>query len=637
MKAVILMVLLLSSPLLAQVVNPQIQMTGNIGSGGPNFQLINSGTIVIPSDANYTMKYPDMSAHVIKITSAVPLTATRNVINPQTTMGFEFIVENSTLGGQSIIVIGSSGTGVTIPNGQMALVVADGTNYITASSLPTTGNASKVVSSAGLTGPNGTGVCEDGSGNIKDTACQGTYYAPRYCNTFGTLDSSCITNALSAMPTIGGILYLGVGTYNLASTVTISKPVILQGVGDSINCTQTGCATEPPFLPGTLLNWVGAPNSNMLFITPSGTNQAIGGVNLRNISFDTNSITGVTAIDMNCLQESSWVSVSISNASTGMILGCRTGSNTMLNTFIQIEMNLVGTGMIMDGPADGPCNTSCGDAFNNTFTRLHIYYTGTAGIDIKSADNNQFMDLNVYRGSGTGYGIIFEAPTGSGSTARLGGCDEYMYHVQSTTSPVGNEALFNCGGNVIHEWDITNGQGTPHWTQSNGALHNFVTVTNGDVTNFIYDRGLYLIDPDPTDNAAGKGMVVSNGVLTWKSSNHANTMMTLDDFSNLAVNGHVTVGQGMTQSAGFQAEHSATFEGSVTGTAFGNNAVNTFTWPVPFPDNNYTVVCSAYIAQGNPGMGGLTHTPTTITITTVNLNTGGFGSQGAWHCIAVHD
>jgi hypothetical protein len=58
------------------------------------------------------------------------LTATRNVIAPLVEK--TYIVKNSTSGSQSIQIIGSSGLGVTIPNGITALVYCDGTNFYNA-------------------------------------------------------------------------------------------------------------------------------------------------------------------------------------------------------------------------------------------------------------------------------------------------------------------------------------------------------------------------------------------------------------------------------------------------------------------------------------------------------------------------
>jgi microcystin-dependent protein len=57
-------------------------------------------------------------------------TAQRNLIAPLVEK--TYIIKNSTTGGFSVQVIGSSGTGVVIPNGITATVYCDGTNFYTA-------------------------------------------------------------------------------------------------------------------------------------------------------------------------------------------------------------------------------------------------------------------------------------------------------------------------------------------------------------------------------------------------------------------------------------------------------------------------------------------------------------------------
>ena len=113
----------------AQIAPPQINLSGNVGTQG--FPLLNSGTIIFTSDANHTLTAQESSATGgIKITSSVTLTATRNLVLPTAYGKLQFVsIENATTGGQSIIVIGQSGTGITIPNGQSATGVwYDGTN-----------------------------------------------------------------------------------------------------------------------------------------------------------------------------------------------------------------------------------------------------------------------------------------------------------------------------------------------------------------------------------------------------------------------------------------------------------------------------------------------------------------------------
>lgn len=111
---------------LAQISVPQINLTGNLGCQG--FPCVNNGTLIMASDANRIMTAQETSAFYIKVTSSVSLTATRNLISP--TGRFPFTIENATTGGQSIQIIGTSGSGVTIPNGITVGVWNDGTNFV---------------------------------------------------------------------------------------------------------------------------------------------------------------------------------------------------------------------------------------------------------------------------------------------------------------------------------------------------------------------------------------------------------------------------------------------------------------------------------------------------------------------------
>lgn len=93
------------------------------GRSNPNFLSDADLTITIANGADSTGRY-----FTLNCTSAVPLTATRNLICPLNA-GKTYIVINNTTGGQSIVVKGSSGTGATIPNGLSSIVTTDGVNY----------------------------------------------------------------------------------------------------------------------------------------------------------------------------------------------------------------------------------------------------------------------------------------------------------------------------------------------------------------------------------------------------------------------------------------------------------------------------------------------------------------------------
>src|SRR5271165_5434120 len=76
--------------------------------------------IVYPSDADFTLTTsgtaPQSTNNFLQVSSSVALTATRKLIAPLF-VGQRYGVQNSTTGGESILVIGPSGTGVLVPNG----------------------------------------------------------------------------------------------------------------------------------------------------------------------------------------------------------------------------------------------------------------------------------------------------------------------------------------------------------------------------------------------------------------------------------------------------------------------------------------------------------------------------------------
>lgn len=80
------------------------------------------------SDANKTLTAAEARGNVIDCTSAVSLSTTRNLVVPLNLA--PTVVKNGTTGGQSIQVIGASGTGVTIATGKVAIVFGDGTNIV---------------------------------------------------------------------------------------------------------------------------------------------------------------------------------------------------------------------------------------------------------------------------------------------------------------------------------------------------------------------------------------------------------------------------------------------------------------------------------------------------------------------------
>jgi hypothetical protein len=161
------------------------------------------------------------------------LTATRNVIAPLVEK--TYIVKNSTSGSQSIQIIGSSGLGVTIPNGITAYVYCDGTNFYNAIS-GSVGNFTV-------------------NGNLSVTG----------------------TTSLTGATTITGALS--------GSTATFS------GAISSVSPTFTGTPTAPTATAGTNTTQI----ATTAFVTAAtGTLGTMSTQNANNVAITGGTITGIT-------------------------------------------------------------------------------------------------------------------------------------------------------------------------------------------------------------------------------------------------------------------------------------------------------------------------------------------------------
>ena len=104
-------------------------------STNTNLELITDGfsygTKEIAADANETFTMPDATADAtrslyLKFTSAVSLTATREITLGPNTVSKTWIIENATSGSQIITIKQGSGATVNVANGSKVMVVTDG-------------------------------------------------------------------------------------------------------------------------------------------------------------------------------------------------------------------------------------------------------------------------------------------------------------------------------------------------------------------------------------------------------------------------------------------------------------------------------------------------------------------------------
>ena len=192
-------------------------------STNTNLELITDGfsygTKEMAADANETFTMPDATADdtrsfYLKITSAVSLTATREVTLGPNTVSKVWMIENATSGSQIITIKQGSGATVNVPNGSKVMVVTDGAG------------AGAAVFNANPTEVGGTVTSVGGTGTVNGISLSGT-----------------VTS--SGNLTLGGAL-TGV---NLTTQVTGTLPVANGGTGVT-SSTGTGSvvlSTNPTF------------------------------------------------------------------------------------------------------------------------------------------------------------------------------------------------------------------------------------------------------------------------------------------------------------------------------------------------------------------------------------------------------
>ncbi len=148
-------------------------------STNTNLELITDGfsygTKQMAADANETFTMPDATTDAtrgfyLKITSAVSLTATREVTLGPNTISKVWLIENATTGSQIITIKQGSGATVDVANGSKVMVVTDGAGagaaVLNANPTEVGGTVTSVDVSGGTTGLTTSGGPVTSSGTI---------------------------------------------------------------------------------------------------------------------------------------------------------------------------------------------------------------------------------------------------------------------------------------------------------------------------------------------------------------------------------------------------------------------------------------------------------------------------------------
>jgi len=228
-----------------------------------------SGVVSISMlDATYIMSnfngvVDEARNQVLVVTGTI--TATRNLVAPLVEK--TYIVKNSTTGGFSIQIIGSSGLGVTIPNGTTTSVYCDGTNFYnastaTAGNFAVNGNLS-VTGTTALTGAltASTGVFSGAISSVSPSFT-GTPLAPTAA--LGTNTTQIATTAF--VQAAGTALGLGTMATQNANAVAITGGAV-NGTTIGATTTSTGAFTTLSASSTTTLNGTTIPASKTLVTT----------------------------------------------------------------------------------------------------------------------------------------------------------------------------------------------------------------------------------------------------------------------------------------------------------------------------------------------------------------------------------
>jgi hypothetical protein len=238
------------------------------------------GTKQMAADANETFTMPDATADAtrslyLKITSAVSLTATREVTLGPNTVSKTWIIENATSGSQIITIKQGSGATVNVPNGSKVMVVTDGAG------------AGAAVFNANPTEVGGTVTSVGGTGTVNGITLTGTVTSSGNLTLGGTLANVDLTSQVTGtLPVANGgtgvTSSTGTGSVVLSNSPTFTGTVTIPTAdinGGTIDGTVIGGSTAAAgtFTTGqfnTSLNVDGTATMDGLTVNTSGTSAA---------------------------------------------------------------------------------------------------------------------------------------------------------------------------------------------------------------------------------------------------------------------------------------------------------------------------------------------------------------------------
>jgi hypothetical protein len=202
-------------------------------STNTNLELVTDGfsygTKDMAADANETFTMPDATADAtrslyLKFTSAVSLTATREITLGPNTVSKTWIIENATTGSQIITIKQGSGATVDVANGSKVMIVTDGA-----------GAGAAVINANPTEAGAGTVTSVGGTGTVNGITLTGTVTSSGDLTLGGTLANVDLTTQVTGtLPIANGGTGSTSTTYvDLTANVTGTLPIANGGTGST--------------------------------------------------------------------------------------------------------------------------------------------------------------------------------------------------------------------------------------------------------------------------------------------------------------------------------------------------------------------------------------------------------------------
>ena len=456
---------------------------------------------------------------------------------------------SNTAGSNLTVQAGGATSGATDKNGG---------NLVLNSGIATGTGSSQIHFQTATAGASGTAdrspstkMVIDGAGNVGiGTASPDSKFDVRgsinqvvYLRPNGSTDGTQINNAITALPSNGGIIYLQPGEYHINTTISVNKNgVKLRGYGSGDPSTPGAS-----YNPLTKLLWTGSADGTVVELKPSSTNARVQDVELSDLSIDgaTTNPSGIGLV-LDRVINSKFINVRVCNCTgspgTGIKLtttanGSPTGNDigTSWNHFENCSVLESTTGLHLTGETTGS-PAAVANACHNTFISLNIQGNSVVtGIKLESCDNNSF-----YR--------VLTPGTGSGGSERVGvlianpadAYSNYFYHLQAGGANYGLKVEnapnlpFNGTKNFIFGYDRVNSEIEPKafnssssqvdatpflfWTESDGHT-NGMRIKHYSLSSALSSSNWPLVENDQVAtcwDTVKFWMLVQEGGNKWK-------------------------------------------------------------------------------------------------------------------------